>query len=258
MQTQIVVLLFSDVLSNWCHLHEHLETSPCAFQDTFHIPLFCFYLTAPFAGYAPSLWTLIGWWQGFIFGPLLFNIHFLDILQSHDFKYPLHINDSQIYISSSDPASKLQSHISNFLLNISNWMSNRLLKLKMSQIALLFPFKLALPLAFPVITDSPMILPVAQVPLLSLILDSSFSHILPFNSWPSPIGFTFKMYPASSPHFHCCHSDPNHHHLSPGLLQELPNKMAFFHHCPFPHSAFLTLLSQWSCKNANQVVSLLC
>lgn len=161
-------------------LQEYLETSPLAFQDTFHILLFSSYLishsyTASFDG--PSPWTLVGRWQDLIVGPLLFNSHFLDVLQSHGFKYHLCTNDSQISISSSDLSSKLQNHISNFLLSISKWMSNRLLKLQLPKIALLFPFKLALPIAFPITTDGPTILPIAQTLDLSLTpLSRTFPH----------------------------------------------------------------------------------
>ena len=59
MQTQIVVFLFPNILSNWYDLHdEHLETSPLAFWDTVHSLLFfstwLVILTVSFAGYTFS------------------------------------------------------------------------------------------------------------------------------------------------------------------------------------------------------------
>lgn len=87
--------------------------------------------------------------------------HFLSVPQSEGFKCHLCINDTQIYIFNSDCSSTLQSHMSNFLLNISSWMSNRHLKLNMPKIQLLISFEYALPLALS-ITDGSTILLIPQ------------------------------------------------------------------------------------------------
>lgn len=71
-----------------------------------------------------------------------------------------------------------QSYISTFLLNFFNWTPNRFCKLKMSKIALPFPFKLALPIDFPIITDGYTILLADQAQTLDSSL-TPLSYIFP-------------------------------------------------------------------------------
>lgn len=141
--------LFPNVLLTWYDLPGYLETSSLAFK-TFYIPLFSSYVIghcyiASFASYAPFPWALIGGWQGLILVPFNTSLMF----STHGFIYYLCINNSQVYNFGSVCSSKFQSRTSSSLFTISNWMSNRHLKLSTSKIEL-NPFKsvLSLSLAF--------------------------------------------------------------------------------------------------------------
>ena len=100
-----------------------------------------------------------------------------------------HLNpDSvQIYISSADLSSELQMHACNYLLNISNWRPDQLLKLKS-----------ALPCHLPPHFTAILSLLVVQVQNLEIILDSCFFLMSLIQGFINPVGSTFKIYPNSN------------------------------------------------------------
>lgn len=66
----------------------------------------------------------------------------------------IYILTSQIIISSPNLSPKVQTHISNFLLNISICMSSRDLKIICPKLSSVFPLKLSPPTVFPISTSS--------------------------------------------------------------------------------------------------------
>ena len=118
-------------------------------------------LSGSFAGSSASLWPLKF--------AVLQDCHLTSSLSSDSIplKY-LNVESFQIYISSSALSSELQTHTSNYLLNISNWRPVRFLKLKSK-----------LPCHLPHFTAILSLLAV-QTKNLEIILDSCFfSYPLP-------------------------------------------------------------------------------
>lgn len=116
--------------------------------------------------------------QNSVLGPLFFSTctYFLgDLIQINGFKYRLYTNISQIFNYSAILPTEIQIHVSNYLLDISCWVSNKYLKISKTKNSWSSPTNLFLHHAYPFVVKRNSIQPIS-LKLWSFHLVFSFSH----------------------------------------------------------------------------------
>lgn len=109
-----------------------------------------------------------------------FSLHLLpnDVIQLHGSKCHLHDDNSRINICSPDLSLELQTHISRGLLDITTWITNRHIKVK-----LISPLKLAPLAAFSISVSGNSSSPTAQIKNLG----SFFCSLSSFSDSPHSV-----------------------------------------------------------------------
>lgn len=156
---------------------------------------------------------------------------------------------------------ELLTLLSNFLLSISTWMSNRLLKLNMTQTKASSPLKCDYPLVFCISANDKSILPLLKTKPLMSSLNPLFFKYPTFNLSVNVVSTACKIYPEPdyfSPPL-CHHPSLSPHAFSLNYyLIFLSGTLFFFALSLPPYSLLPTLYSEYSVKMLSRILWLLC